>query len=259
MSSYIGRHAQLYDIFYGEKNYQKEADFVHTMIQTYTQPNQRKNLLELACGTGNHAFCLAKYGYEITALDYSSDMISRAKEKMSDSQANIHFRVADMRQLSALDFGQTFDLAICLFDSIGYVLHNEAIHSVFDGVYRQLNPHGLFIFEFWHAPAMLKSFDPVRVKRWKLDDREILRISETSLDISNSTSTVLYTIYEFFANQTFSLLQESQRNRFFQLQEMISFVKQHDFEVVKYFGGYDNLLTQIDEQTWHILMILRKN
>ncbi|GAB4110100.1 MAG: hypothetical protein OHK0057_18370 [Thermoflexibacter sp.] len=254
MSSYLGRHAQLYDIFYSEKNYQQEADFVHQLITEFGRESSKK-LLELACGTGSHAFLLEKYGYALHAFDYSTDMIAQAREKAKKHNSKISFQVGDMRNLN---FQNEFDVAICLFDSIGYVLTNEAINSVFNKVYQSLKVGGLFVFEFWHAPAMLKSFDPVRVKKWKLADREILRISETTIDISSSTSTVNYSIYELFSNGTFMYLSEAQRNRFFQLQEMLSFVAHNGFKTKTWFGGYDKSLTTIDAQTWHIVMIVQK-
>ncbi len=255
MSSYIGRHAQLYDIFYAEKNYTKEAIFVQQLVNKYYKQQPSKKMLELACGTGNHAFELENLGFQIQAFDYSPDMIARAREKAWEKQSKVSFAVGDMRELP--HFEEKFEVAICLFDSIGYVLTNEGVMQVLNGVYENLKDKGIFIFEFWHAPAMLKSFDPVRVKRWKLADKEILRISETSISIPTQTSTVSYNIYEFFPNGTFSHLQEAQTNRFFQLQEMIFFVENAGFKVVSYYDGYENN-TKIDEQTWHIVMMAEK-
>jgi SAM-dependent methyltransferase len=255
MSSYTGRHALLYDIFYAEKNYTKEAFFIQSLVNQHYKNQPSKKMLELACGTGNHAFELENLDFQIQAFDYSTDMIGRAKEKAIEKQSKVSFDKGDMRQLP--NFDEKFDVAICLFDSIGYVLTNEAITQVFNGVRQNLKDKGIFIFEFWHAPAMLKSFDPVRVKRWKLADREILRISETSIAIPTQTSTVNYNIYELFPNGTFLHLQEAHQNRFFQLQEMIFLVKNTGFKVVSYFDGYENN-TKIDSQTWHIVMIVEK-
>ena len=52
---------------------------------------------------------------------------------------------------------------------------NEALEKVFRGVHKHLRNDGLFIFEFWHAAAMLRHYDPVRIRRWKQDDSLILR------------------------------------------------------------------------------------
>ena len=73
-SSYIGRHAALYDLFYAEKNYGDESAFIHRCIQNY-QPGAQK-MLELACGTGTHSLLLEKLGYNVIATDYSPDMLA---------------------------------------------------------------------------------------------------------------------------------------------------------------------------------------
>src|SRR5262252_9714364 len=80
MSSYIGRHAELYDVFYADKPYEAEAVFVHQLIQQNSLTGSR-SLLELACGTGSHAFVLERLGYQIEAIDYSADMIAVAQRK----------------------------------------------------------------------------------------------------------------------------------------------------------------------------------
>src|SRR5438132_9897215 len=73
MTNYAGRYAELYDLFYSDKPYAEEARFVHECIQKFgTRPT--REILELACGTGRHAFELEKLGYQITATDRSEDM-----------------------------------------------------------------------------------------------------------------------------------------------------------------------------------------
>ena len=69
MSSYAGRHAELYDLFYADKPYAEEAAFVHRCLKKFGASSTRE-VLELACGTGRHAFELEKHGYRITAIDH---------------------------------------------------------------------------------------------------------------------------------------------------------------------------------------------
>jgi len=80
MSSYVGRHAELYDIFYADKPYGKEAAFVHQCLQHYSLGTTHR-VLELACGTGSHALALEQKGYKILATDYSTDMLACARRK----------------------------------------------------------------------------------------------------------------------------------------------------------------------------------
>ncbi|TMC46952.1 MAG: class I SAM-dependent methyltransferase [Chloroflexi bacterium] len=146
MTSYLGRHAELYDIIYADKDYSAEARFVHEQLQRHRR-GAVVRILELACGTGRHAMALEALGYSIVATDHSEDMLTVARARAAVTKSQVQFRHADMRQLGT-DFAG-FDGAICLFDSIGYVRTNEAIEATLSGVVRALRPGGVFLCEFW--------------------------------------------------------------------------------------------------------------
>lgn len=251
MSSYIGRHAELYNLFYSEKDYAKEAAFVHQCLQEYRVPPARK-ILELACGTGSHAFELEKFGYEIIATDYSEDMLQIAQERGKKKSSSVEFILQDMKSLEVSE--RPFDAVICLFDSIGYVVTNEALKQVFKGVHRHLRKGGLFIFEFWHAAPMLKSYDPLRIRTWNTKFGQVIRISETTLDCVHQTAKVKYTVIEQEQNNTCTTFEELHENRFFLVQEMKMWLSENDFEPVKFFAGF-NANKKIKENTWHIIAV----
>lgn len=253
-SSYIGRHAELYDLFYASKPYSDEAAFVHACVQNYN-PDAR-NILELACGTGNHALLMEEYGYQIIASDYSSDMLAQARKKGQRKGSHVDFRQQDMRTLDVPE--RPFDVITCLFDSIGYVATNENIEAVLRNVYSHLALGGLFIFEFWHAGAMIRGYDPLRIRKWQTPEGEILRISETSIDYQKQLCHVAYSIYELNKDDSYNKIQETQTNRFFLLQEMDLFLKNSGLTPVKWFSGFEeNEL--ITDETWHVVAIARKN
>jgi SAM-dependent methyltransferase len=255
MSSYIGRHAELYDLFYGDKPYAEEAHFVHRCLQEFgSSPSNR--LLELACGTGSHAFALEKFGYQILATDYSEDMLVIARERAHRLASSVSFLAQDMTSLSIPE--SPFDAVICLFDSIGYVATNKRISQVLKGVHDQLRPDGLFVFEFWHGAAMLRSYDPVRVRRWETDQGELLRISETVLNCAEQLSRVTYSIYELNRDGTYVSVKETQTNRYFLVQEMDYWLSNSGFTPVKWFAGFSDD-ERIDEETWHVVAVARRN
>lgn len=254
MTSYTGRHAELYDIFYSDKPYQQEANFIHKQLKTHSESPVHR-IMEFACGTGTHAMLLEKYGYEIEAMDSSPDMLAIARSKASVNNSKVKFCDGDMRNLDS--DGIKYDAVLCLFDSIGYVRDNDSIMKVLHGVREILSPGGLFIFEFWHAPAMLLNYEPVRVKEFFRDDRRVVRISRTTLDYRCQLAEVNYTIYEFDEASGYYRFEERQVNRFFQTQEMMLFLNQAGFIPLKWMAGYSDS-EDIDENTWHVVAIAKR-
>lgn len=252
VSSYTGKHAEYYDIFYADKPYAQEAAFVADCLRKYSK--HAKRLLELACGTGRHAFELEKLGYDIVATDYSDDLLAVARRKAQAAKSQVDFRLQDMRRLSLSD--APFDAAYCLFDSIGYVQTNAALRQVLDGVHAHLQPGGLFVFEFWHAAAMLRSFEPMRERRWNTAAGELVRRSTTHLDVANQLAIVAYDIKEMNNGNSIKL-QETQTNRYFLVQEMSALLENCQLEPLEFLPAYEKDKT-IDENTWHILAIARR-
>jgi len=255
MSSYVGRHAELYDIFYADKPYDKEAAFVHQCLQQYSVGTTQR-VLELACGTGSHALALEKKGYKILATDYSTDMLACARRKAAQVRSEVAFCHYDMRTLD-LPY-EPFDAVICLFDSVGYVATNEALVQVLEGVRRHLRPNGLFVFEFWHAGAMLRHYDPLRVRRFNTPDGEVLRISESALDYAKQLSRVTYIVYELRSDGTYANFQETQINRYFLVQEVAGWLSNCGFTPLKWFNGFndDDVIT---DQTWHVVAVAQRD
>ncbi|MEX2144510.1 MAG: class I SAM-dependent methyltransferase [Anaerolineales bacterium] len=254
MSSYVGKHAEYYDIFYQDKPYGREAVHLHQRLKKYSH-GVCKRLLELACGTGGHAFELEKLGYEIIATDYSEDLLVVARRKAILANSRVNFRLQDMRKLSLAE--EPFDAAYCLFDSIGYVQTNEALHKVLTGVHAHLREAGLFVFEFWHAAAMLKSFDPVRERRWVIPQGELVRRASTRLDVEKQLAIVTYDINQVSRNGNSGNLQETQINRYFLVQEVAALLERAHFEPLEFSRAYEDGAI-IDESTWHVLAVARR-
>jgi SAM-dependent methyltransferase len=254
MSSYVERHAALYDVFYADKPYAREAAFVsERLLEAGVQRNGR--ILELACGTGRHAFELEKLGYRVLGTDYSPDMLACAAAAQQRARSGVEFREMDMRSLDIE--GPPFDAIVSLFDSIGYVQTNEALLQVLTGAHRHLRPDGVMLIEFWHAAAMLRAYDPVRVRRFRVPEGEIIRISETSLDVARQVASVKYTIVEPNADGLTRRLEETQTNRYFLVQEMAGWLDRAGFETVRCYSGFD-VARPIDGDTWHVIAVARR-
>jgi dTDP-3-amino-3,4,6-trideoxy-alpha-D-glucopyranose N,N-dimethyltransferase len=100
-----------YDAIYGTmKDYEKEAQQIHAVIQQYKQ-SQGNALLDVACGTGAHIAFLQR-DYTVEGLDLDGQMLAIATRR----NPGIIFHHADMVDF---DLGYTFDVVMCLFSSIG--------------------------------------------------------------------------------------------------------------------------------------------
>jgi len=74
--------------------------FKQPILQSILKTHSKRkvdSILDIACGTGNYSFVLAKRGYQVTGIDSSSAMISKALEKKQETA--IQSFAMDMRQM----------------------------------------------------------------------------------------------------------------------------------------------------------------
>jgi SAM-dependent methyltransferase len=254
MTSYEGRHAELYDLFYEGKDYEAEARFAHDRLDQFAQGSSRR-VVDLACGTGRHALALERLGHEVVGVDHSPSMIEVARRRAASARAAVRFQLGDLAHLDVS--GAPFDAATCLFDSIGYVGSNEGLLRTFAGIHATVRPGGLFVFEFWHGAAMLREFDPVRVRRWEMPSGEVIRISETELDCERQLAHVRYRVHEHRRDGTFASFEETQTNRYFLVQEMALWLESADFHPLAWMDGFSRE-GRVTEKTWHVVAVARR-
>jgi SAM-dependent methyltransferase len=128
--------AEYYDLVYGNKDYQGETDRLRGLFRRFV-PDGR-TILDIACGTGEHLRLLPEY--QVAGIDLEPTFVRIAKEKRPDGA----FQVADMQQF---DLGTKFDILICLFSAIAYLLTPEAILSALGCFKAHLAPGGAVFIE----------------------------------------------------------------------------------------------------------------
>jgi SAM-dependent methyltransferase len=74
--------------------------------------------LDLGCGTGTNSIYLARHGYQVVGVDFSSKAIAAAHAKANDAKLAIDFCVADVTRLDFLN--SPFD----------YVLDIGCLHAI---------------------------------------------------------------------------------------------------------------------------------
>ena len=90
--------AENYDKWY-ETEIGRVADQVERdLVVQLFQPSGPK-ILEIGCGTGQYTTKLAEQGYQITAVDISEKMMTRAREKIANLGYQVKWLNADITQI----------------------------------------------------------------------------------------------------------------------------------------------------------------
>lgn len=129
-------YAHTYDLLYQDRDYAAECDLLERVFQQYA--SQRvKTILDLGCGTGNHALLLAARGYSVVGVDRSEDMLGIARSKAKRQRLSIAFHQGDVRQV---DLGQTFDAVLMMFAVLGYQTENADVLAALRAARPHLRP-----------------------------------------------------------------------------------------------------------------------
>lgn len=106
------------------------------------------HILDIACGNGLTSRKLAELGAQVTAFDFSSNLIEKAKVRLKDHTPRVNFHVIDAtHEYQLLSLGENkFDSALsnmALFDMAN-------IETLFQVLPKLLKPKGIFVFSLTH-------------------------------------------------------------------------------------------------------------
>ncbi len=150
----------------------------------YINKEDFNTCLELASGSGVLAGILERQGKDIVASDISKEMKDVAK-----ANYNGEYLILNMIDF---DLHKTFDLVICVCDSINY-LYKEELSKMFKSVYNSLNTGGRFIFDM-HNPKRLSEFSEEYIEEGQIDDETFYQWTINS-DVDENTINEHFTFY----------------------------------------------------------------
>jgi SAM-dependent methyltransferase len=115
MKDEFSLEATLYDKVWGKHDYDSDVKFLVDVFEAHNC----KNIIDVGCGTGNHALRLSDLGYKVTGIDISPAMLKTARKK--DKAGKIRFIQGDMKDIETiLSAPKRFDAAF----SLGQVFHH---------------------------------------------------------------------------------------------------------------------------------------
>ncbi len=101
-------------------------------------------VLDLGCGTGQHARFLVDQGCEVVAIDASEDALERAQNE--PVPAGLQFILDDIGAVERSVRGH-FGAAFCLGNTLPHLLSPESLSRMFVGLKRRFLPGARFLFQ----------------------------------------------------------------------------------------------------------------
>jgi len=127
----------------------KRLDFLNRYLKG-TSPR----ILDIGCATGELANILSGRGDRVTGVDLDEKMIDTAKKKAQAAGLSTEFYMKDMAQLDF--FSSTFDVVLCLGNTLPHLGNIEAVYSFLERVNKMLSRDGLLVLQIVNFDRMLK-------------------------------------------------------------------------------------------------------
>lgn len=235
-----------------DMNRKQEVDFLVHAFRTYAGRPIR-TVLDIACGTGPHLIRLAERGYRMSGLDLSPENIAFLGERARAKGFDVDLHVGDMTRFR---LPRPVDTAICMQDSQGHLLTNEAILAHLRSTARAVRKGGLYVFDRYMCSSWT---DPARRWSWtRRRGRATVRATFEALKDLNPVTQVFYEHMELEAqeNGRRHVYRQRHASRMVFPQELRSLVElAGGFELVEWFYGFKPRL-KLDRAHHPLLMVV---
>jgi len=119
-------------------------------------------------------------GFNVEGSDISGAMIARAEHAAREGGSSVVFHNHSFQESHLIE--KKYHAVLTLFSAFCYLTNHDEIMASLKNIHGLLEPHGLFIFDYWNGNAVVKEYSPLKVLQKTAADRELIRISRTSLD-----------------------------------------------------------------------------
>ncbi len=193
-------------------------------------------ILELCCGTGRLTLPIARDGYNITGVDYTSSMLEQAKVKASEAGLEITFIEADIR---TLNLQEKFDLIFIPFNSIHHLYKNEDLFKAFKVVKNHIKDGGLFLLDCFNPNIQYiveGEKEQNEIARYTTEDGREVLIKQT-MRYENKAQ-INRIEWHYFINGEFNSIQNLDMRMFFP-QGLDSYLEWNGFNIIHKYGGFE--------------------
>lgn len=121
----------------------------------------RATALDMPCGPGRHALCLAARGLAVTGVDRTARYLEQAREAAREAGVVVRWVQSDMRTV-ALEPG-AYGLATNLYSSFGYFEDPDDDRRVLEQLFNALAPGGALVVDLLGLEVLARVLQPQRV------------------------------------------------------------------------------------------------
>lgn len=150
---FVDAFGELYPVVYAHRTVEAavpEVEFAAKVVGL----TQEDAALDLCCGAGRHLVTLERYGARLTGLDFSPQLLARARERLAATTALVR---GDMR---ALPLKRCFDVVFSFFTSFGYFMEDADNAAAAAAMARVLKPSGRFYMDYLNPSSVAQHLVP---------------------------------------------------------------------------------------------------
>lgn len=244
-------YAESYDLFYENKDYAAEARFVAETILSHHP--KAKSLLDLGCGTGQHALHFLAMKFDVVGVDQSANMLEHAKKRLSAHHQELH-----LGDVTEIKLAKTFDCIVSLFHVMSYMTTDQKIHAFFENLSEHLAPGGVAVVDFWYGPGVLSQKPELRKKNIITQDQRITKTSVPQHDPLSKTISVQIDIeIQGLTTDESRLFKEFHNMRYFFDHELVALSQESGLEMLE-LHEWMKKTGHPDEESWSAYAVLKK-
>lgn len=223
------KFALYYDELMDDVDYESWFLYIKNIFKRFDI--EPREVLEIACGTGNLTYYLCKEGYNITSFDMSEDMLSIAYNKL------LSFKNLKLLKQNMKDFkiNKQFDSIVSICDSINYILNEDELLKVFENVYNHLKYGGLFIFDI---NSYYKLSEIIGNNTFVEDRDDIYYVWQNYFDKSNNLAQFYLDFFIKNDDGNYIRFDEEHIERAYQIEEIESILKEVGFKGIKKYEAF---------------------
>lgn len=205
------KFAIVYDELMNDYDYKNWFNYIEDIFKKYDK--NPKDILEMACGTGNLSYYFGEAMYKLTAFDLSEEMLAQAYDKLA------RYKNVKILKQNMIDFkfNKKFESIISICDSINYILDKEDLIRTFKNVYDHLEEGGIFVFDI----NSFYKFENVLSNNVFIEDREEIFYSWENFFDRNSRICDFYLTFFLREGENYKRFDENHRERAYTTEEIL--------------------------------------